>query len=111
MPEPISPDAVRQTLLARRRELERRVDRVQTDVRHQAAPLDADSEEQVVQLENDPVLDALDASGRRELAEIDRALARLDAGAYGRCERCGHPIPAARLRAKPAATTCATCAA
>jgi DnaK suppressor protein len=111
MHEPIPLDAVRRTLLERRRALEHRVGRVQTDVRHQEAPLDADSEEQVVQLENDPVLDALDASGRRELAEIDRALARLDAGAYGSCERCGEEIPAARLRAKPAATTCAACAA
>jgi DnaK suppressor protein len=111
MPEPISLDAVRQTLLARRREIERRVGRVQTDVRHQDAPLEADSEEQVVQLENDAVLDALDASGRRELAEIDRALARLEAGDYGLCETCGEAIPAARLRAKPAATTCTGCAA
>jgi DnaK suppressor protein len=111
MPEPISLDAVRQTLLARRREIERRVGRVQTDVRHQDAPLEADSEEQVVQLENDAVLDALDASGRRELAEIDRALARLEAGDYGLCETCGEAIPAARLRAKPAATTCTGCTA
>jgi RNA polymerase-binding protein DksA len=111
MPEPISLDTVRQTLLTRRREIERRVGRVQTDVRHQDAPLEADSEEQVVQLENDAVLDALDASGRRELAEIDRALTRLEAGDYGRCESCGEAIPTARLRAKPAATTCTGCAA
>lgn len=110
MPEPISLDAIRQALLERRRQVERRVGRVQSDVRHQDAPLEADSEEQVVQVENDSVLDALDASGRHELAEIDRALARLDAGEYGSCERCGDEIPAARLRVKPAATTCAACA-
>ena len=110
MPEPLSLDAVRAALLERRREVARRIGEVQSGVRHQDAPLEADSEEQVVQLENDPVLDALDASGRRELQEIDRALARLDAGEYGSCEACGEEIPAARLRVKPAATTCAACA-
>jgi DnaK suppressor protein len=110
MPEPTSLDLIRSTLLDRRRTIERRVGRVQTDVRHQDAPLEADSEEQVVQLENDAVLDALDASGRRELADIDRALERLEAGKYGHCDACGGEIPAARLRAKPAATTCVDCA-
>jgi RNA polymerase-binding transcription factor DksA len=109
MSDPNAPEAVRAALLERRRQVERRVGRVQSDVRHQDAPLEADSEEQVVQVENDPVLDALDASGRRELEEIDRALARLEAGDYGTCERCGEAIPAARLRVQPAATTCAAC--
>jgi len=40
---------------------------------------------------------------RDQLAEIERALAKLDAGTYGRCERCGRPIPAARLTALPEA--------
>jgi len=40
---------------------------------------------------------------RGRLAEIDHALAKFDAGTYGRCERCGRPIPIARLRALPEA--------
>ena len=47
---------------------------------------------------------------RERLAEIDAALARLDAGSYGRCARCGEPIPPARLAARPAAPTCIRCA-
>ena len=47
---------------------------------------------------------------RGHLAEIDAALERLAAGAYGICERCGAPIPAARLEARPAARTCVACA-
>jgi len=43
------------------------------------------------------------------LAAIDAALARLDAGTYGRCENCGDPIPKARLQAFPRATLCVTC--
>jgi DnaK suppressor protein len=54
---------------------------------------------------------ALARQARQHLAEIDAALARLDAGAYGTCVRCGNPISPARLAARPAAATCITCAA
>lgn len=48
---------------------------------------------------------------RHHLAEVDAALARLDAGTYGVCERCGEPVGEARLEALPAARTCIGCAA
>jgi DnaK suppressor protein len=54
---------------------------------------------------------ALAGRARQHLADIDAALARLDAGRYGSCERCGAPISPARLAARPAAATCITCAA
>lgn len=41
-----------------------------------------------------------------ELEDVERAFARLDSGAYGTCEACGHPIDPARLEAKPAARFC-----
>lgn len=50
------------------------------------------------------------ASAETHLVELDRALARLAEGAYGRCERCGEPIPHERLLARPAARTCVPCA-
>jgi RNA polymerase-binding protein DksA len=53
---------------------------------------------------------ALVAQAREHLAEIDRAFARLDDGSYGTCERCGEPIPAARLEARPTARRCVRCA-
>jgi DnaK suppressor protein len=43
------------------------------------------------------------------LNQAERALARLDAGTYGRCERCGNPIPTARLEAYPSVTLCVSC--
>jgi RNA polymerase-binding transcription factor DksA len=46
----------------------------------------------------------------RDLAEVDAALARVEAGTYGRCERCGVPISPARLDARPTARRCITCA-
>jgi DnaK suppressor protein len=41
-----------------------------------------------------------------ELGQLQRALGRLDAGTYGRCEVCGKPIAEGRLEAKPAARYC-----
>jgi DnaK suppressor protein len=41
--------------------------------------------------------------------EIDQALERIDTGTYGRCESCGRPIPADRLRALPWAALCVPC--
>jgi hypothetical protein len=38
-----------------------------------------------------------------ELGEIDAALARIDAGTYGLCSRCGKPMDRARLQLFPAA--------
>jgi RNA polymerase-binding transcription factor DksA len=46
----------------------------------------------------------------QQLADIDAALERLDAGEYGVCVACRRPIPAERLEVRPAAATCVACA-
>jgi DnaK suppressor protein len=53
---------------------------------------------------------ALLGQAREQLRQLDAALGRLDDGSYGLCSRCGRPIGAARLEARPAAETCITCA-
>jgi len=50
------------------------------------------------------------ADAEFELAEVDRALARLADGSYGVCANCGKPISVARLEARPTATLCIDCA-
>jgi len=55
-------------------------------------------------------LDATIAMTRDRLADLDRALAQVAAGGYGRCETCGGDIGAERLAARPSARTCITCA-
>lgn len=47
---------------------------------------------------------------RHHLNEIERALARVDDGSYGRCAICGGSIAAERLAARPATPTCIDCA-
>lgn len=54
---------------------------------------------------------ALLGDARGYLEELDGAAARLDAGSYWTCARCGGPIAAARLMARPATQTCIACAA
>jgi DnaK suppressor protein len=46
---------------------------------------------------------------RERVAQVERALDRLDDGQYGWCERCGNAIPVERLAAFPSATLCVSC--
>ena len=48
------------------------------------------------------ILDRVDTA----LTDVERALKRLEAGAYGACEACGRDIPPARLEIKPEARFC-----
>ncbi|HEV7209919.1 MAG TPA: TraR/DksA family transcriptional regulator [Mycobacteriales bacterium] len=52
---------------------------------------------------------SLAANSRDLLAQVERALQRLDAGTYGSCEVCGKPIGKERLKAFPKVTLCLTC--
>ena len=45
----------------------------------------------------------------QQLQLVDAALARIDAGTFGRCTRCGKPIAAERLEALPWAAWCIDC--
>ena len=60
-------------------------------------------------VERDRLL-TLRALSRQRLDDIDAAVRRLDAGAYGGCRTCRRPIPVARLEAVPEATQCVSCA-
>lgn len=46
---------------------------------------------------------------RSNLHDVDRALAKIAAGTYGTCERCGDPIAEERLDAIPWALLCIDC--
>lgn len=45
-----------------------------------------------------------------KLADVLRALAKLDEGTYGICDGCGNDIPEGRLEARPWSVRCVACA-
>lgn len=104
---PDSRESFRSLLLQKKAELAQRVDRIHE---HARDPLEADSSEQAAQLGNVAVVAALEAEAVAEIAEIDGALSRLDAGRYGVCVSCGDDINQARLQAYPASAECLDCA-
>ncbi len=52
---------------------------------------------------------ALRDHNQQHLAAIDAALARIEAGTFGRCTSCGREIPTERLEARPWAALCIDC--
>jgi DnaK suppressor protein len=45
------------------------------------------------------------------LRDVERALAKLDEGSYGVCDRCGATVAPERLEARPWSVRCVRCAA
>ena len=46
---------------------------------------------------------------RKLASKIAAAIARIDAGTFGRCDACGRAISPARLRARPVTNLCIDC--
>lgn len=99
--------ALRATLQNTLVQLQQRLSKVEQDLRQTPEP---DPEERAVSRENDDVLERLDESDRKEIRQLQEAIARIDAGTYGLCTLCGKSITPARLAALPYASACITCA-
>jgi RNA polymerase-binding transcription factor len=52
---------------------------------------------------------AMTAHTQHLLRQVTEALARIDAGTYGKCTNCGRPIQLARLQALPYVALCIDC--
>ena len=50
--------------------------------------------------------EGLEEDARDQLRQVEKALERIESGAYGRCEICGKEIPVERLEAVPWTTLC-----
>ena len=55
--------------------------------------------------------EALTTTLTTNLIDVEHAIEKIDAGAYGTCEACHGEIAAARIEAMPAARFCINCAA
>lgn len=51
----------------------------------------------------------LQNKAQQELAQVNQALARMEAGTYGTCANCGKKINPARLQARPFSIYCIDC--
>lgn len=103
----VNADAAKARLTQLLAELEGRQQRIAQDL---AEPLNPDSSEQAVEMEDEASLEAQAALVAREIASVDRALLRIEKGTYGECVRCGDRIVPKRLEARPEAALCIFCA-
>jgi DnaK suppressor protein len=92
----------------------------QENLRKQMTSLEAAAQEPSVGLGNHMAEDAtaafdqatvvsLHRSNEVALQQVEAALARMDNGTYGKCDRCGEEIDFARLKAVPEAAMCLDC--
>ncbi len=104
-------DDIRQTLLARRAELDGEVAELAEPVRAPGVQMQFGkragdhTSDAVMQMQR-----TISAGQLHQLSlEIDRALSKLADGDYGVCDSCGEPIADERLEALPWATMCIRC--
>ena len=108
-------EALNKRLLAERERLNRELAGLDADL---AESLEESSEESpydqhmaetaTVTLDREMEL-TLQGSARAALAQIDRALVKMENGTYGLCDACGRPIGEGRLSIAPHATLCVDC--
>lgn len=73
------------------------------------AEVDIDPEEGDTEVSEREKNAALISVLQRKVKDIDAALAAVEKGNYGMCQRCENPIEPERLEIKPDATHCVTC--
>ncbi|QDC10394.1 TraR/DksA family transcriptional regulator [Oceanicola sp. D3] len=105
MTTPIS--ARKTTLETRLTELDDRLHEIRDELVSHNSP---DWEELAVEREEDEVLEGQGVQGQAEMAAIRAALARIEAGDYGFCTKCGGEISAERLDLLPHTPFCKSCA-
>jgi DnaK suppressor protein len=95
----MDPERARQLLSAERERIERALVRVRPDSEADPEPGDTGSED----LYEDELDQGLGEDLAEQLADVERAEARLAAGTYGLSIESGKPIPDERLEALPTA--------
>ncbi|SEH87937.1 TraR/DksA family transcriptional regulator [Paracoccus alkenifer] len=103
----MTPETARKILNARRKELLASLLSIEDQLDD---PMPQDWDDAATERQGDEVLSALGLSDQAELRRIDAALARIEAGEYGDCVKCGNPIPKKRLELLPDTPFCANCA-
>ena len=89
-------------------ELSQLVSKQPWDERREGSPFGKREEEATESMELEKRL-VLENRLKSLLAEVERAIQKLDAGTYGYCDICNSPIDPARLEALPQAISCLNC--
>lgn len=97
----------REALMKRLSELKARLHDIEEELESHDSK---DWEELAVEREEDEVLEGMGRSGQAEIRKIEAALARIDAGEYGHCAKCGDKITNERLDVLPYTPFCKSCA-
>jgi RNA polymerase-binding protein DksA len=98
---------IKESLLARLEELEKRADDIEDDLRE---PQEDDTAERATESAGDEVAGGIGEMAENEINKIKSALAKIKAGTYGVCVSCEEDINLKRLAAVPHATKCVKCA-
>lgn len=102
-------DALQARLLEQRQEI---VNMYNQDIRAGQESADEPTEDIVDRANNSynrELMFSISDSERQLLLQIEDAIKRMDAGAYGRCTNCGNTIHPLRLEAVPWARFCIDC--
>src|SRR5579863_10131775 len=102
-------DALKKLLAKERADTLARVKELMREQAGNGAPPPADEMDVARSLAEVETHAALFERAQERLSAIDAATARLGAGVYGTCARCGDEIPLARLQAVPFAQYCVDC--
>jgi len=78
------------------------------DERREGSPFGKRDDEATESMELEKRL-ALESRLHSLLAEVDRALQKMEAGTYGQCDLCNAAIDPARMEALPQAILCLSC--
>ncbi len=104
-------ESLRNDLLRRRRTILETAARAQDELEAlRGAERDPEFEEGAQTEHEQYTLSLLGEAQRRQVAMIDAALSRIEAGEYGVCADCGTDIDPKRLAALPFAMLCTECA-
>lgn len=101
-----------QNLQKRRNEITGQVNHLEQDLREEIADnqnMPGDMADHGSGELNQHLSVTLMENDRIELARIEKAIAQIESGNYGKCESCQKPIPMPRLKALPWATRCINC--
>ncbi len=100
-------ETYRKLLEQRAATLDARMHEIEADL---DTPASADWEDRAIEREDDEMLETMGAHDQVERAQVQAALARLDAGTFGVCQMCGEEILEERLKLLPHTPFCKDCA-